>query len=58
MIYPCSRNKDIPTPSHFSDTMGGNMSLEKILGEDITSLMKEDTKGGGRWGVTTRERIK
>ena len=44
------RSRDIPSPSHVSDIMKANPSPKKSVGKDITSPMKEMTKGGGKMG--------
>ena len=43
------RNKEIPIPSHVSDTLGANPSQIRV-GDDITSPMKTMTMSWGRKG--------
>ena len=50
VIYLGSKRKGIPGPSHIYDTMEGNPSLDKSLGEGITSPTKEVAKGVGKMG--------
>lgn len=50
VIYPSSGSKDVPTPSKILDTLEANPSLDKSLGEDIISPMKDVSKGRGGKG--------
>ena len=52
-MHPSSRGKDVPSPSHISNTLKANLSLDKILGEDITSSMKDVVEGGGKKGCNS-----
>ena len=50
VIHIGSRSKDFPSPLHILDTTKANPFLVKSLEEDITSPMKDVSKGRGKKG--------